>query len=500
MEKRFASIWFRYLITDRHSIRKPGLRAVPFALAMPVHSRMVITDINAEAESQGVTRGMVAADAKTVLPNLEIADDMPGLAWRLLKVLGLWCIRYTPIVAVDPPDGLILDISGCAHLWGGESAYLNDIMSKLRSRGFHIRMAVGSTIGIAWAVARFGKATSIVECGAEADVLKSLPPAALRLEPEVTGRLHKLGLRTIGSFMSMPPSMLRRRFGEALPVRLQQALGREDEFAMPLRPVSPYVERLPCLEPICTAAGIEIAIQRLLQSICKRLSGEGKGLRIAILTCHRVDGKSVQVSITTSRATASVSHLMKLFELKVPHIEPALGIELFVLEATKVEDADPVQEALWSGVPGLENVALTELIDRLKGRVGIRTIYRYLPDEHHWPERSFRDASFIAEQPATCWKIDRPRPTRLLPKPESIEVTAPVPDYPPMLFRYRGEAHPIKRADGPERIEREWWMDSGEHRDYYYVEDDKGRRYWLFRLGHYGHDSPRQWFLHGFFA
>src|SRR5690606_24088640 len=239
------------------------------------------------------------ADAKAFLPVLEVADERPGLATRLLNVLGLWCIRYTPIVSVQPPDGLILDISGCAHLWGGERRYLKDIVSRLRSRGFHVRMAIAGTIGAAWAVARFGRESPIVHRAGEADALKALPSAALRLEPEVTAKLHKLGLRTIGTFMDMPQSVLRRRFGEDLPRRLRQALGHEEEPIVPLRPIPPYVERLPCLEPICTAAGVEIAIQRLLQSLCKRLAGEGKGLRAASLLGHRIDGKVVQVSITT---------------------------------------------------------------------------------------------------------------------------------------------------------------------------------------------------------
>lgn len=499
MEKRFASIWFPYLTTDRHAIRQPGLRNVPFVLATPVHGRMVITEANAAAEAKGVTRGMVVADAKACLPGLEVANAREGLAERLLRILGLWCIRYTPVVAVDLPDGLILDISGCAHLWKGEKPYINEITAKLRKRGFHVRMAIAGAIGAAWAVARFGK-DPLVESGRETDALMPLPPAALRLEPGVVDRLHKLGLRTIGSFLHMPSSALRRRFGEGLPLRLRQALGREDEPILPLRPVPPYVERLPCLEPIRTAVGIEIALKNLLELLCRRLSGEGKGLRIATLIGCRVDGKTVQVGITTSRATASVPHLMKLFALKVPDIEPALGIELFVLEAGKVEEVDPVQEALWGGVPGLEDTALSELIDRLKGRTSVRAVYRYLPDEHHWPERSFREASFITEKLSGFWRSDRPRPTRLLAVPEPIEVTAPIPDYPPMLFRHRGEAHPIKKADGPERIEREWWMDPGEHRDYYYVEDDQGRRYWLYRSGHYENDGPRRWFLHGFFA
>jgi len=505
MEKRYASIWFPYLTTDRHAVRRPGLRKVPFVLAAPVHGRMVITEANTAAEAQGIRRGMVVADAKACVPDIEVADDRPGLAYRLLKVLGLWCIRYTPLVAVDPPDGLILDTSGCTHLWGGEEAYLNDIANNLRKRGFHVSMAIAGAIGAAWAVARFGKMDTIVGSGKEADALLSLPPAALRLEPDVVDRLHRLGLRTIGSFMRMPPSALRRRFGDGLPLRLRRALGREDEPIVPLKPVPPYEERLPCLEPIRTASGIGIAIEKLLITLCKRLSGEGKGLRIATLKCHRVDGKTVQVGITTSRATANVPHLMKLFALKIQHIEPALGIELFVLEAPDVEDADPVQEALWGGAPGLEDTALAELVDRLKGRTGIRAVYRFLPDEHHWPERSLREASSIAEKPSTVWESDRPRPTRLLARPEPIEVTAPIPDYPPLNFRYRGETHVIKKADGPERIFGEWWKRDAERqavRDYFRVEDDAGERFWIFRSGD-GEDAAtgsHRWFLHGIFG
>ena len=499
MEKRFASIWFRHLTTDRMTIRKPELREIPFVMAAPVHGRMVVMAANAMAESQGVSAGMVVVDAKAFLPGLEVIDDQPLLAAKLLRALGLWCIRYTPVVAVDPPNGLILDISGCTHLWKGERAYLTDIVTRLRSKGYDTRMAIAPTIGTAWAVARFGKVTPIVESGGEREALTHLPPAALRLEPEVLERMHKLGMRTVGNFMGMPRSALRRRFGDRLLLRLRQALGQEEEHLLPLKSIPPYTERLPCLEPIRTATGIEIAIRQLLETLCKRLSGEGKGLRTAVLKCCRIDGKMVQIGIGTSRATASVSHIFSLFALKISQIEPALGIELFILEAPKVEDADPVQEALWEAASGLDDPELAELLDRLTGKSTGCTVRRYLPDEHHWPERSIRPAVSLSEKPVIPWKNERPRPTRLLANPESIEVTAPIPDYPPMLFKYKGEVHSIKKAEGPERIEREWWMDKGEHRDYYYVEDQKGQRYWIFRSGHYGDDRPRQWFLHGFF-
>jgi len=330
--------------------------------------------------------------------------------------------------------------------------------------------------------------------------LLRLPPEALRLEPEVVDRLHRLGLRTIGSFAGMQRSALRRRFGPGLLQQLDRALGLEAETIEPVQPRTQYQERLPCLEPIMTATGIEIALQRLLEMLCNRLQKEEKGLRSAIFSCYRVDGKQQQLTIGTNRATHNTTHLVKLFEPSIATIEPDLGIELFILEAPTIEDAPAVQETLFSGSTGLDNSHIAELLDKITGRFGSGSIHRWLPDERHWPERSIKPATSLQEKPTTPWRTDRPRPIHLLPRPELIEVTAPIPDYPPMLFRYKGQLHKIAKADGPERIEREWWVDQGPHRDYYTVEDEAGQRYWLFRSGHYDDKQTPQWFIHGFFA
>jgi len=499
MPKRFLTIWFRHLTTDWLALKRPELQGLPFAFAEKDHGRVILTAASPAAEAQGAYPGMASADAKAIVTGLQVIDNIPGKPEKLLKALGEWCIRYTPLIAIDPPDGLTLDVSGCAHLWGGEREYLKEIVNRLRSKGYDVRAAMADTVGAAWANARFGKVTPIMESGDHASAILSLPPAALRLEPVLVDRLLKLGLRTIGSFISMPRSALRRRFGPGLLQRLDQALGNEDEPLQLLKPLEPYQERLPCLEAIRTATGIEIAIQKLLEALCKRLQQDGKGVRTAILTGYRVDGKIEKVSIGTNRATHHAEHLFKLFALKIGSIEPALGIELFVLEAPKVEDADPVQEKLWAGKPGLEDTTVAELLDRLAGKIGANTIHRYLPAEHYWPERSIKMAASIRDRPTTPWRTDTPRPTQLLARPEPIEVTAPIPDYPPMLFIYKGVRHPVKKADGPERIERDWWLDAGEHRDYYHVEDEEGRRYWLFRSGHYS-GQQSQWFIHGFFS
>jgi protein ImuB len=221
-------------------------------------------------------------------------------------------------------------------------------------------------------------------------------------------------------------------------------------------------------------------------------------MRTGVLTGYRIDGEMEQISIGTSKASRNAAHLFKLFELKIPEIEPALGIELFVLEATLVEDVSETQEALW-GTGGNNSKAVAELLDNIAGKVGMQAIHRYLPQDYHWPERSVKEIGNLEEQPETEWRTDRPRPLHLLPEPEPVEVMVALPDYPPLHFRYRGNIVRVAKADGPERIEQEWWLQTGPPRDYYRVEDENGARYWLFRLGLYGNEKPR-WFLHGFFA
>jgi protein ImuB len=500
MAKRFVSIWFRHLETDWHSRRRPVLKVLPFVLVAPDHGRLVITAASPAAQMEGIGVGMAVADARVILPKVEVMDAEPGLAGRLLKALGEWCIRFTPVVAVDPPDGLILDVSGCADLWGSEWEYFREIVTRLAAFGYDVRAAMAGTMGLAWAMARYGKTKPLIESGDEGSALSALPPAALRLDPDVVSRLQKLGLYQTHQFMGMPRSVLRSRFGTGLLLRLDQALGRAEEPIVPLCPVEPWQERLPCLEPIVTAKGIEIALRRLLDELCGRLQKEGLGLRTAVFGCFRVDGRIEKIGIGTNRATRDVGHLFKLFEDKISGIEPALGIELFVLDAPKVEAMGPVQESLWGTTGGLDDVGVVQLLDRVAGKLGGQVIQRFLPDEHYWPERSIKVAMSLEEKPSIPWPVGRPRPIRLLARPEPVEVTAPIPDYPPMLFRYKGKLHTIKRADGPERIEQEWWLQGGPHRDYYVVEDEEGRRYWIFRSGHYLGDRPHRWYVHGFFA
>ena len=499
MKRRFVTIWFPYLKTDWFTRRQAKLRDVAFVLSIKDHNRVIVSAANYLAEKEGIAPGMTVADARAIYPRLKVIDDDTELNKKLLTSIGKYCIRYTPITAIDLPDGIILDATGCSHLWGSERSYTDNIINRFKKLGYHVNAAMADTIGAAWAITHFGNEL-VIEKGQQQYALLNLPTEALRLAQHDLDLLYSLGLRKIQSFINMPASILRRRFGNDLIHRLHQALGYEEEKIQPIEVPEPFHERLACPENISTHTGIEIALQTLLDKLCQRLQSEQKGLRKASFQCYRIDGKVEKIEIGTNKASHNSQHLFKLFEIKTETIEPGLGIELFTLDGYKIEELKPVQEKLWSSTSGLESSTVAELLDRISNKIGENPIQRFIPAEHYWPERSFKKAESLNEKMTTTWKTDKPRPVQILSRPELIEVTAPVPDYPPMLFRYRNKLHRIKKADGPERIEREWWIEEGLHRDYYVVEDEEGNRYWIFRLGHYTNDEKPEWFIHGFFA
>lgn len=495
---RYVSIWFPYLLAEHRARKKPELQSGPFVLAARRRGRHLVEAVNHHASKNGLRAGMVLADCKAIFPELTVLESGPPGPELLLQAMAEWSIRYTPVAATDFPDGLVLDASGCAHLWGGESAYLRAIQRQFYDYGYTAKIAMADTIGTAWALARFGPPRSISAPKIQRGVLCNLPPEGLRLEPPVLAKLRKLGLHRIGDFMQMPAVSLRRRFGPDLPRRLAQALGQEAEFLRPVKPVLPWQERLNSMEPIVSAKGIGIAIQRLLETLCLRLQSEGMGLRKAVLKVWRVDGEMQQIAIGTHRPSRHVSHLFKLFEHKIPMLQPGLGFETFLLEASVVEPFVQEQAAIWTA-SSQSDAQIGELLDRIQSRVGPKAIARYLPAAHHWPERAVKQAVPLWEEPAMLWRTDLPRPVHLLDRPEPIEVTAVLPDYPPMMFRYKGKVHEIVKSDGPERIEQEWWLSRGTYRDYYGVEDQTGARFWVFRSEPY-EAGTCQWFLHGFFA
>jgi protein ImuB len=490
-------------------------------LAATVGNRRLVTAVNEAAEAMGIAPGLGLADARALHPALAVAAADPAGDAAALARLAFWCGRYSPWTAPQAPDGVWLDVTGSAHLQGGEASLVAELVERMARQGIAGRAVIADTAGAAWAMARAGSAPVVVvpEGGMRA-ALTPLPVLALRLAPALVGELERLGLRRIGDLLGLPRAALARRFGETVTLRLDQALGTVAEPLSPLPPAPARWTRCRFAEPIGTAEAIAAATRLLMEALCRRLAEEGLGLRRLRLGLYRVDGSRAEAAIGTARPSRDVRHLLKLLEEKLMAVDPGLGIEDMLLEAAKVETQAAAQlsfrnalhhftvgkkiEGEEKGREREDETEIAALVDRLANRLGPGAVFAMLPRESHVPERAVACAPVFSTTKAAPWDPGRLRPIRLLPRPEPIDAVAPIPDDPPILFRWRRRQHQIRRADGPERILGEWWRsaeEGAELRDYYRVEDETGRRFWLYRLGLYRPDAPPpRWFLHGIFA
>ncbi|MFN3946156.1 MAG: DUF6504 family protein [Allosphingosinicella sp.] len=483
---------------------QPPPDAAPLVTAARTGNRLLVAAVNAAARAAGLSPGMPLTQARILVPGLDVRDqDAQGDA-ALLARLALHAARYwTPGAAVDGPDGLRLDLTGTAHLFGGEAEMCRRILGFCARLGLDARIAVAGSFGAAHALARFAPGpVTLLPGGAEAEALAPLPLAALRVEARALAAARRLGIATVGALFALPRAPLQRRFGRDLLLRLDQALGRAGEPVDPVVPRDPPAADLRFLEPIATPEAIAEAMGEGLRRLAAAMETAGCAARRILWTCHRVDGAAQHVWIGTARATRDAGHLARLFARKLEAIEPGFGIEAMRFVALRSEPLGPrpVAGALAGDTPPPD---LVPLVDLLAGRLGAGRLYRIGAVESDVPERSYARLSPL-DRPAAWPRW--PRPVRLLPRPERVEnVVALLPDLPPRRFTWRGRAFRVARADGPERIHGEWWRRSGEAeavRDYFQVEDEDGTRFWIYRRGD-GVD-PRtgdlNWYLQGVFG
>jgi len=506
MRRRIVSLWFPRLATDRIVRDRGADRAArPLAVTAETGNRILLTAVDCVAEEAGLAPGMTLADARAVAADLATVPADPRAEAALLSRLARWCGRYTPMVATGGLDGLLLEVTGCAHLFGGETAMLTDMMERLGRLGFAVSGALADTAGAAWAVARFGRPGTVVPPGAAARALDRLPVAALGLDRETASGLAHLGLRRIGDLYGLPRGSLAARFGRETVLFLDRALGHAAEPFESLRDGSPPSERIAFAEPIGARSDIDAALAHLLERLCAGLERRGAGARRLELACHRVDGSAQMVAVGTARPLRDTAALARLFRDRLDVIDPGFGIEAMILSAPGIERQAATQERLDAARGPAGADAAAALVERLGNRFGFDAVRRAEPVDSHLPERAWRARPAVTPADGTSgWAGAVLRPPRMLRRPEPVEVE-PQDDggtpalSPPAAFRWRGRRHVVCRADGPERITPEWWRAEATRqpgpRDYWRIEDVEGRRYWLCRSG-----QPSQWRLHGLFA
>jgi protein ImuB len=525
----------------------------------------LLAAVDAAAAVAGLAPGMPLADALSFAPGLATRPAEPEQDQAALLRLAEWCGRYSPWTAPDGEAGVKLDISGCAHLWGGEAELAADLTRRLARQAIAHRIAIAGTLGAAWALAHFGTADRVVAIPERVrDALAPLPVEALRLDPATAAGLRRVGLRHVGELLPMPRAALARRFGGAVAHRLDQLDGTMPEPLSPLGEAPTRRVRLSFAEPIADPDSLAVAAERLAGDLTAWMAREGVGARRLDLGFHRVDGRVEHIRLGTARPSRDPAHLARLLTARLDTIDPGLGVEDMILAVYAVEKLGAEQVGFAGDAAMGDGIA--PLADRLAAQLEPGALARLEPRESHLPERASvavpigdngnRKSEVIPGRPAganpepmnatpagdastaffksrgavslgsgfaasqrpgmTSERIENkphkpPRPVRLFQPPEPVEAFWLLPDDPPFHFAWRRRPHRVAQADGPERVAEEWWqpgedsrredvMQEGAIRDYYRVEDEEGRRFWLFRAGLPGHDNPPRWYVHGVFA
>ncbi len=505
--------------------------------------------MNAPAQRLGLRAGMPLADVRAMYPSIAVDNADTKADASLLEAISDWLSRYTPLVGLSSPDGTMLDITGCAHLFGGEDAMRRDVVRRLHEQGMTARTAIAGTPGAAWALSRYGERRNITD-GELKDALQPLPLAALQLDTARVDALARVGLRKIGDILDRPRAPLAARFGAELLRRLDGALGLADEPITPRLPVAPYLSERNFLEPVMHEDFILQTIEHLATDLSRRMEERGEGARALQVTLFRVDGAVRRLSVATSRPQRDPRALHRLFRERfsslVEEIDTGCGFDVIRLAVTAAEKAEIAQTDLVSAATGSDDLA--HLIDRLGVRFGPRRVKRLGFAESHVPEYAVTDVPLRLQQADACAAtspvnggrkdeaflpplhgVSSParggsgcaaqsaaaddggqdtlapaRPLRLFERPEPVDAIAEVPDGPPVRFRWRRVTHEVVHAEGPERIAMEWWRDDAGRsltRDYFRVEDRAGHRFWLYREGLFGSETDRpQWYMHGLFS
>ncbi|MEM8978395.1 MAG: DNA polymerase Y family protein [Pseudomonadota bacterium] len=553
--KRILSLWFPHLGAERLLRAARGTIEQPFAVVAQVGQAQALSSLSAEAEAEGLRIGQPLRDATAMCPNLLTALQNPQSEAQFLAHLRRWAGKYSPWVADYAPDGLMIDITGCAHLFGGELATLQTISTDFADLGLTTLPGLADTVGAAWALARYagqppgttlgtnlgtnrsgddidqeayatrakagkrrnwergGQAPKlmtlrpdthrIASSGKTHTAIGPLPVAALRLSDSTVTELNRLGLRRISDLAGQPRAGLARRFGRELVLRLDQALGMVPEPVSPAKPPMHFACRLSFPEPIGLESDILAGLDRLLPQLELRLNEKGRGARRVRLQAYRSDSTMQWIDAGLARPSASPHRIRPLLAMKIQEIDAGFGIDMLRLEATLTEPQHRKQHKghMDAGTAASDraqdNTSLDDLIGRLGARVGLESITREHPAQSHLPEKASKTLAAAWSEPCFDWpKPTRPRPLLLWPpEPVHAEQTPLLPGQ----FRWRNRDLTLLEAKGPERIAPEWWLDDPEWRsgtrDYWRVSVTSGETLWLF----YAHGAAMSagWFCHG---
>jgi len=502
--RRVLSIWLPHLAVERWARSSDFGPDDPVVLTIEGTHGPIIHAVTQAAAERGARAGSRLTDARAIDPALIAVPADPAGDEAMVERLARWAGRWSPLVEVDGTNALRLDVTGVAHLFGGERKLVADVQTRFAVAGLSTRVAMAPTAAAAWALAHYGNAAAVICSKDTGAKLADLPVAALRLPPEATRTLERLGLKTVGTLAGIERRSLARRFREAdNPVdALDRALGRKPEPLTAVPTSRPARALLKLEEPATHPQAPSQALERLIPDLVQQLQRRHLGARRLTLTGFRVDGSTGVASVATSIPSREPKHLQRLIADKAAALDPGFGFDAFALEASWAENLLSAQDSLVEEPSGTREVA--RLVDRLSVKLGPDKVRRPQPHESHLPERASGWRPALEKTEPVGKALTPPRPQRMLDRPEAIAVVYATPEGVPRRFVWRRAVHDIARVEGPERIAPEWWRErsTARLRDYYRVEDQSGRRYWIYREGLIGdgRGGLPEWYIHGLFG
>ncbi|MEM9706464.1 MAG: DNA polymerase Y family protein [Pseudomonadota bacterium] len=477
-----------------------------FAVTREEKSAQRLYALSEAAYAKGLAQGMALADARAVAPDLITHAAEPEKDEALLRALHRWADRFSPLVATEAPESLYLDITGCAHLFGGEHGLVQAIHDDLERLQLPAQLGLADTKRAAMAVARFGCETvkgahGIIPPGEGLRVLGAFPVNALMADEASLNGLKRLGLFTIEAVAALPRAGLARRFGVGLVRRLDELLGAAPDPVSAHTAQPPLAARMTLPDPIGLRDDVDEALKRLARQVCRRLEERGEGARVLKLMVERVDHSVCEESIGLAFATRDPEIILRQFDPVLSKLDAGCG---FIRLRLSVSVGEPLSESQGALGPKREGPSvLAGVLSRIGNRVGFDRVTQYEPAQSHLPERSFRRIPIMRDPKSVGHWPSPPSPRPIVQfTPEPLRVYEP--GRPPREFSWRYDTYTLHTAYGPERLTPEWWRADpawGGARDYWRVQTCEGARLWLFHALSTAEPSgdARAWHVAGIF-
>ena len=493
---RILSIWLPQLPLDRLMRAGDPRLAAPFAITVDRNNATRLAHINVDARKAGLAPGLSVPDARAICPELLTEPSDPLREGDLLRALWRWADQFSPRIALDAPNGLLLDITGCAHLFGDEAEMAQYVTARLADIHITSQIGIADTKRAARALARFGAPPiTIAEPGKTSAALALLPIDALDLEKTIVHDLAQAGLKTIGQLYEVKSSELARRFGLGLIKAIGSATGVMPDPITPMAADSVYAARMSLPDPIGYRDDLENVLTRLSKSVCDRLAADQKGARRFNMTVRCVDTGDHVLSVGFARPCFEPGPLLQQFAKPLDDLKIEFGADWFRLHADHIESVRFKQTKF--GTDERAKESFDRLVTTLGNRLGFDHVRRFTAHDSHLPEREFMQTEAVSRAQAERWEHrPRKRPIRLFPEPEYLRPLAP--GRPPGRFEWRRKTYETAKASGPERLTPEWWREEkGRLRDYWRVETQEGPRLWLVT---YPGAAASEWFIAGKFS